>query len=94
MSNLRSNLSDTLAAARARASQYRALLSPSSGLSGGSGDPGRGAGGGSFTSLGRRMAGLSTFSPSNGEGGSGEFSLRVGGVLVPRTILLLFSPWS
>ena len=79
MSNLRSNLSDTLAAARARASQYRVLLSPSSGLSGGSGDPGRGVGGVSFTSLGRRMAGLSTLSPSNGEGGSGEFSLRVGG---------------
>jgi hypothetical protein len=79
MSNLHSNLTDTLAAARARTSQYRTLLSPSSGSSGSSCAPGRGKGGVLFTSLGHRMAGLSTQSPLDGEGGSGEFSLRVGG---------------
>jgi hypothetical protein len=80
MSNLRSNLSDTLAAARARASQYHTLLSPSSsGATSSGGGSGRGAGSMLFTSLGRRMAGLSTLSPSDGDDGSGEFPLRMGG---------------
>jgi hypothetical protein len=93
MSNLRSNLSDTLAAARAQASQYHTLLSPSSsGATSSGGGLGWGAGSVLFASLGRCMAGLSTLSPLDGDDGSGEFPLCVGGVQVPRTILLLFSP--
>jgi hypothetical protein len=82
MSTLRSNLSDTLATARAHAVQYRSFLSPTSSTSSGSTANGRGASGMSFTSLGRQMAGLST-AASEGEGGSGEFSLCIGG-WVPR----------
>ena len=86
MSGLRTNLSDTLAAARLRATRsgdtIRSLLSPSSSASAGGTSPGARPTGVSFTMLGRQMAGLTT-APSSGqgevEGGSGEFSLRVGG---------------
>jgi hypothetical protein len=92
ISNLRSNLSDTLAAARARASQYRSILSPAG--SAGSGGTGRGSGGGvSFSTLGRRMAGLSTASLQDGEGGSGEFIVRAGGGPGPKNYsIFILSP--
>jgi hypothetical protein len=91
MSSLRSNLSDTLAAARARASQYRSLLTPSPSGSSGSVSLGRGVGGVSFSSLGRQMAGLSTVA-SEGEGGSGEFSLCVGGSGAKNYSVIVLAP--
>jgi hypothetical protein len=81
MSNLR-NISDTIAAARQRAARsgdtIRSLLSPSPTGSGSSGSLSRPTGI-TFASLGRQMAGLLTVGTSEGEGGSGEFSLCVTG---------------
>jgi len=95
MSGFRSNLSDTLAAARLRATlsgeTIRSLLSPSSSASVG-GASGVRPPGVSYPTLGRQMASLSTASSSGQgevEGGSGEFSLRVGGGH-PKTSLSLF----
>jgi hypothetical protein len=87
MSGFPSNLSDTIAAARVRATRsgdtLRSLLSPSqpsssstsgaASLTSGGRPPGV-----TFAALGRQMAGLFAGS-GEGEGGSGEFSLRVGG---------------
>jgi hypothetical protein len=78
MSNLRANLSDTLAAARLHASwsgdTLRSILSPAA-----SGSAATQPAGVSFTSLGRQMAGLSTASGSTeSDGATGEFSLRTG----------------
>jgi len=88
MSGFRTNLSDTLAAARLRATRsgdtIRSLLSPTvASASVGDMSAGPRPPGVSFATLGRQMAGLSTAASSSGqgevEGGSGEFSLRVGG---------------
>ncbi len=87
MSGFPSNLSDTIAAARVRATRsgdtLRSLLSPSqpsssstsgaASLTSGGRPPGV-----TFAALGRQMAGLFAGS-GEGEGGYGEFSLRVGG---------------
>jgi len=89
MSGFHSKLSDTLAAARLRAThsgdiiRSMLLLSSSASVGGTSGFRPPGV---SFTTLGRQMAGLSTASSSGQgevEGGSGEFSLWVGGVKRP-----------
>jgi hypothetical protein len=91
MSGFRSNLSETIAAARSRATRsgdtLRSLLSPappgsSSASSVASIPLGGRPPGVTFATLGRQMAGLSTTasaSSGEGEGGTGEFSLRVGG---------------
>jgi hypothetical protein len=95
MSGFRSNLSDTIAAARLRATRsgdtLRSLLSPTPAAASGSGAPdapdgssisGTRPSGVTFATLGRQMASLSTAATAGsggGEGGTGEFSLRVGG---------------
>jgi hypothetical protein len=95
MSGFRSNLSDTIAAARLWATRsgdtLRSLLSPTPAVASGSGGPdapdgssisGTRPSGVTFATLGRQMASLSTAATAGsggGEGGTGEFSLRVGG---------------
>jgi hypothetical protein len=84
MSSLRANLSDTLAAARLRATRsgdtLRSMLSPTAAVSSSTASYSSRPTGVTFASLGRQMAGLTTAGLVEGEGGSGEFSLRTGSV--------------
>jgi hypothetical protein len=78
MSNLRTNINDTLAAARLRATRsgdtLRSLLSPAVPGAVAARPPGV-----TFATLGRQMAGLSTsVGSAESDGATGEFSLRTG----------------
>jgi hypothetical protein len=78
MSNLRTNINDTLAAARLRATRsgdtLHSLLSPAVPGAVAARPPGV-----TFATLGRQMVGLSTsVGSAESDGATGEFSLRTG----------------